>query len=107
MTKEQIEKAAKEYFGLTDNSKEPDSRMKGALCIAFADGAEWRINAVWHRAFDFPVKEKLCLVEYIDPKGEVRIRVDWHSEYEWAEMCHYDEVLRWAYIDDLLPTAQK
>lgn len=29
MTKEQIEEAAKEYSGLTDNPKDSDSREKG------------------------------------------------------------------------------
>lgn len=30
MTKEQIEEAAKEYSGLTDNPKDSDSREKGS-----------------------------------------------------------------------------
>lgn len=47
MKREEIEKAGREYAGLTDNPKEPDSRMKGALCIAFKDGANWHINSVW------------------------------------------------------------
>ena len=50
MTKEQIEEAAKEYSGLTDNPKDSDSREKGSLCIAFKDGADWCINSVWHDA---------------------------------------------------------
>lgn len=48
MKREEIEKAGREYAGLTDNPKDPYSRMKGSLCIAFKDGANWHINSMWH-----------------------------------------------------------
>ena len=35
MTKEQIEEAAKEYSGLTDNPKDSDSRERGSRTYAF------------------------------------------------------------------------
>lgn len=35
MTKEQIEEAAKEYSGLTDNPKDSDSREKGSRIYSF------------------------------------------------------------------------
>lgn len=35
MTKEQIEEAAKEYSGLTDNPKDSDSREGGSRIYAF------------------------------------------------------------------------
>ncbi len=63
MTEEQIEEAAKEYSGLTDNPKDSYSRVKGSLCIAFKDGAYWCIKSVWHDASETPEIVKLLLVE--------------------------------------------
>ncbi len=93
MDKEQIEKAANDMF--SDNS----FAYKG-----FIEGAEWRINSVWHTPCDIAEPGKDCLVEHMDGDGNVCIRIDWRSEYEWVQACHYDKVLRWAYVEDLLYT---
>lgn len=68
----------------------------------FMAGAEYRINSMWHTTADMPEKWELCLVEYKDSDGENKMRIDWRSEYEWVGMCHYDTILRWSYITDLL-----
>ena len=70
---------------------------------AFQRGAEWRINSVWHNTCDIAEPGKDCLVEHMDGDGNVCIRIDWRSEYEWVNACHYDKILRWAYVSDLLP----
>lgn len=72
--------------------------------MAFKAGADWRINSVWHKPCDIAEPGKDCLVEHMDGDGNVCIRIDWRSEYEWVQACHYDKVLRWAYVEDLLPT---
>lgn len=72
----------------------------------FMVGAEWRINSVWHEPCDIAESGKDCLVECLDGDGNVCIRIDWRSEYEWVQACHYDKVLRWAYIEDLLPNME-
>lgn len=107
MTREQIERAAKEnastHFGLIN--KEWWARKNG-----FEDGARWRINSVWHGLDEFPVPDKTVIVEYI---------IDGHADYVFTHLskninvvtdeycfCFYiddGEVTRWAYIDDLLP----
>ena len=69
----------------------------------FKAGAEWRINSVWHKPSDIAETGKDCLVEHMDIDGNVCICIDWRSEYEWVKSCHYDKILSWAYIDDLLP----
>lgn len=74
-----------------------------AFSEGFIAGAQWRINSVWHNACDIAEPGKDCLVEHMDGDGNVCIRIDWRSEYEWVNACHYDKVLRWAYIEDLLP----
>ena len=73
----------------------------------FAKGADWRINSVWHNPCDIAEPGKDCLVEHMDGDGNVCIRIDWRSEYEWVNACHYDKVLRWAYLDDLIPCGKE
>lgn len=96
MTEEQIEEAAKEYSGLTDNPKDSYSRVKGSLCIAFKDGAYWCIKSVWHDASETPEIVKLLLVE--KENGNVslcRVYKNHANTNGWK---------RWAYIEDLLYT---
>lgn len=62
-----------------------------------------RINSVWHKPCDIAEPGKDCLVEHIDGDGNVCICIDWRSEYEWVKACHYNKILCWAYIGDLLP----
>ena len=102
MTRKQIESAASEAaFRMMFRSDIHPSQQGEAL---FIEGAEWRINSVWHKPEEVPEVGKDCLVEYVDGNGRAHIRIDKRSEYEWIEACHYDRVLRWAYIDDLIPT---
>ena len=102
MTKEQIDKAVDEYIGYPPEMDEGiETTMRRN---AFKDGADWRINSVWHKPEEVPEVEKDCLVEYVDGDGCAHIRIDKRSEYEWIEACHYDRVLRWSYINDLTPT---
>ena len=108
MTKEQIEKAAKEYSGLTDNPKDPAARERGRACMAFMDGAYWVFNSVWHDASEVPEVNKRVLVCFENVIGEYiyyRIKAfkpnvikNWNKQDSML-----DKVIRWAYIDDLLP----
>lgn len=102
MTKEQIGKAVDEYIGYPPEMDEGiETTMRRN---AFKDGADWRINSVWHKPEEVPAAGKDCLVEYVDGDGCAHIRIDKRSEYEWIEACRYDRILRWAYIKDLIPT---
>ena len=102
MTKEQIRKAAKDVADKVCNAT--DCIEWENLVFAFEDGVNWRINSVWHKPYDVPEIGKDCLVEYRTGDGDVCIRIDCRSEYEWIEACHYDRILHWAYIKDLIPT---
>lgn len=97
MTREQIEKAAM----LSCASKDEVLTDFGSSC--FIEGAQWRINSVWHDTCDIAEPGNDCLVEYMDGDGNVCIRIDRRSEYEWINACHYDKILRWAYVSDLIP----
>ena len=109
MNKETIEKAAREYAEENpwypgETYYESDIReMEEHFADTYIDGAQWRINSVWHNTCDIAEPGKDCLVEYMGGDGNVGIRIDRRSEYEWANACHYDKILRWAYVSDLLP----
>ena len=73
----------------------------------FIKGARWRIDSVWHDTCEIPEPGKDCLVEYKDGDGNVCARLDSRSEYEWVNACHYDKIIRWAYVSDLLPDGKE
>lgn len=71
------------------------------LVFAFRDGAEWRINSVWHDNSVRPSEDCDVLVEtkhriifdrYDTDYNELDSGTDWEME-----------VIRWAYASDLLP----
>lgn len=112
MEREDIEKAAKDYSigktyfrrSILEEVYAEDHVLRKDNCREdFIAGAEWRINSVWHKPCDIAELGKDCLVEHMDGDGNVCICIDWRSEYEWVKSCHYDKILSWAYIDDLLP----
>ena len=106
MTKEQIEKAANDYIGFPQEIDEgvgTTMRRK-----AFRDGAEWRIESVWHNASEIPEANKRVLVCFEDVIGEYvyyRIRAFKPNVLKNWNMGNFslDKVLYWAYLDDLLP----
>ena len=102
MKREDIEKAArKQLKGIV-----PCEWNQQPFIDIFVDAAEWRINSVWHKPYDIAEPGKDCLVEHMDGDGNICIRIDWRSEYEWVNACHYDKILRWAYIEDLIPNKE-
>lgn len=120
MKREDIEKAAEEcrlttaqsmgvygQYHSIDECPEHGLSCDELVEGSFIKGAEWRINSVWHKPCDIAELGKDCLVEHMDGDGNVCICIDWRSEYEWVNACHYDKILRWAYIEDLLPNEQQ
>lgn len=107
MNKETIESAATNYAATANPSYFNGDFDKYAIADAFEAGANWRVNAVWHDTCDIAEPGKDCLVEHMDGDGNVCIRIDWRSEYEWINACHYDKILRWAYVRDLVPEGKE
>lgn len=105
MKREDIEKAAVDGCVIDNSIFNPE--LTPYYEQGFKNGAEWRINSVWHKPCDIAEPGKDCLVEHMDGDGNVCICIDWRSEYEWVNACHYDKILRWAYIEDLLPNEQQ
>ena len=61
MTTEQIEKAVDEYIGY---SPEMDEGIETTMRRnAFKDGANWRINSVWHKPEEVPEADRDIIVK--------------------------------------------
>ena len=106
MTKEDIEKAVGDYSGSSLGFTENNSVM--ANHKAFAAGADWRINSVWHDASEIPEANKrvlVCFENVIDEYVYYRIRGFKPNVLKKCNMriSSLDKVLYWCYLDDLLP----
>lgn len=96
MKREDIEKAAGDYSGSILGFRDSQSVMDKHK--SFSDGAEWRINSVWHDASELPNGEKRYIVLL---KINDKIRpILWTGAYRKGD----SRVVQWAYIEDLLPT---
>lgn len=112
MKREDIDKAASDYA--EENSWYPGETsyesdiiaIEESFADAFKAGAEWRINSVWHDASEPPITGKEALVKYMTGDLKIKYRVDVFCSNEWKEMCHYDKLIQFAYIEDLIPSKE-
>ena len=110
MTKEDIEKAAKE--ALLNNPTELQNTRIGTFQQGFVVGAEWRINSVWHKpsAYGDELKKDVEVIAktkrgYRFGKFDV---VGYSNEYiGFVSTSSFkyalSDVLEYAYLSDLLP----
>lgn len=98
MTKEQIKKAVDEYIGY---SPEMDEGIETTMRRnAFKDGANWRINSVWHKPEEVPEANRAILIRF----NEIT-RLWMRSEFlDWEVFVEDKNVSQWAYLNDLIPT---
>lgn len=105
MTREQIEKAAlqcaKDRWGDSE-SQHAMAKAQGTV-YGFKQGAQWRINSVWHNSKEEPDKRKEILAEFrfMTPDGEIVSRREIVESLDDLCDSHCD-VLNWAYLDDLM-----
>lgn len=98
MTREQIEKAALLFAGAGEWGEcpyNPDAKN------GFMAGAQWRINSVWHNNSIRPGEDCDVLVETKRGIEMDRYDIDYNeldNGTDWEA-----DVIRWAYVDDLLP----
>lgn len=98
MTKEQIEKAVNDYIGY---EPEVDEGLGTKLRReAFKDGAEWRINSVWHEASEAPEKNKYIAVMF---KSKSKGFTLWYSTDDIIQVFKAHRITMWAYVIDLMP----
>ena len=101
MNRETIEKTAKEYakdkYG-GENAKQYAIAQIHAGRDGFIDGAQWRINSVWHEADEKPNKNQLILFECRRTYGK-GYSVNFGENYELLK----NVLISWAYVSDLMP----
>lgn len=71
-----------------------------AFGAGFMAGAHWRINSVWHSPDEHPEINVFLLAED-ERKGHYSIYK--LKEQDWNNMVNDFNVIRWAYISDLIP----
>lgn len=101
MTNEDVCKAAESYEdGLIYSSIKDQCDIQKA----FKEGANWRINTAWHDATEVPKKKGYILV-----RTKCFGFVTWHINVEpaeWNKICKDNQVVEWAYIEDLIPNKE-
>lgn len=122
MTRKDIEKARSNYIkGLCDAKKLSNSAEIDIACNGFVDGAEWRITSIWHTMEEEPqvygeYENKICpqipclVLGYLNTGYGYGVRY-WNVAYKvWDDEecddyeCSKDNIEKWCYLDDLLPT---
>ena len=97
MTREQIEKAAKET--LVNEPVEIQATKVGTFQRGFIAGSQWRINSVWHSTDELPQRSGYLAVLMENRLMEV---IHYTVGVGIHEMALKGYTL-WAYVSDLLP----
>ena len=99
MTREEkIEEAYKAYM---DNG----GMFQSNLWFAFKAGAERadthpNLESILHDASEVPQENEYVLIQYDENDYDVTLT---QSTDEWDTWCGTCKIIRWAYIDDLIP----
>lgn len=100
MTREQIEKAAKE----SADEELDDFECRGHR-DGFIAGALWRINSVWHDGNERPKIDRKLLT-YLESNC-CEIDYLYKEDFDWEYYADIRGIVRWAYIEDLLPDGKE
>ena len=102
MTKEDIKKAATEY---ANEACRPLWRTgKEQVCMVdFMEGAEWRINSVWHNVKEMPENNRMILIIM---KHDIPTVLGPDNTF-FREEVKDRLIQRWAYIEDLIPNTEE
>lgn len=97
MKRKDIEKVAFDRFEIGDPPSNIDK---------FIEGAEWRINSVWHDVNEVIIKPGFILIEFQN-KHELCYNI-WRVKSTdiaaaWGKFMKENKAIRYAYIKDLLP----
>lgn len=102
MTREDIKKEALDFskrkYG--EDYFYPMAKTQ-ACCWGFVNGAEWRINSVWHDITEIPEnnRELLCVTDH-------GCNVFGPNNTEFKEVVEYFHIKKWAYLEDLVPNTE-
>lgn len=100
MKKEDIEKAAGDYSGkaLGFVHKAVENEYN-----AFMAGANWRINSVWHDASEAPQHSGMLVAICKDGRSFLC----GPNNSDWKTTVKIFHIVRWAYVEDLIPNTEK
>lgn len=102
MKREDIEKAARDYA--TDKINVKSIIERSRIKIEFKTGAAWRINSVWHDASENPKLNKFFVFENKCNEWETDCL---YQHQKWNLYVAVNDLIRWAYIEDLLPNTEE
>ena len=117
MTQEEIDRAAVDSCVFERDIFNPE--LTPYYEQGFKDGANWRINSVWHSTSEEPEVDRHCIIEvesiedeerFINYVSSVWCRFGWTEDYlELVERRSEGQykITRWAYIEDLLPNKEE
>ena len=107
MTKEELEKAAREWsstsFGKGGNFTEQDGYMLARINAGnkgFRAGAKWRIESVWHKP-DMKPKESVAILALNKRNATIFYQGGYIGD--WSFITKEYSIVKWAYVSDLLP----
>lgn len=98
MTQEQIETKCQDYSESATPSFINGTFERYAIAQAFEDGANWRINAVWHKPDEKPESNEIYLAQI----GEQAFDTFYDSS-NWESFSKGLNIIKWAYLKDLVP----
>ena len=101
---EEILKAARDYVDGVISSSPSD-------VIHFENGAKWadehpNLESLWHDASEKPRAKEWLLIQFGQDDYDVLSLDDLYIDM-WCTWCKTYNVIRWAYISDLLPKGSK
>ena len=109
MTREEIKYASKDYVNYLLDKQEYHNEKYTEYDIkqAFEKGAEFANNnldtsSLWHEAKEKPRAKEWMLVQFGEDEYEA-LSLDELGVDTWIWWCKNYNVIRWAYIKDLLP----
>lgn len=104
MTREDIKKEALDFskrkYG--EEYQYPMAKTQ-ACCWGFVNGAEWRINSVYHKASEEPESGEMALA--ICEGNNPVICGPYH--YDWETTVENFNIIKWAYVKDLTPIKEE
>nr|DAF23276.1 MAG TPA: hypothetical protein [Caudoviricetes sp.] len=110
MKQEDIEQEANDYAyenlwypGEIFYERDLEKMMK-CFADAFKAGAEWRINHAWHEVEEEPKESAWFIAQNGDSCSDTFIMAV--ASNRWKRWCKGMNIVRWAYIEDLLPNTE-
>ena len=106
MTKKDIDKAAVDSCVFENSIFNPE--LTPYYEQGFKDGANWRINSVWHDAKEDPKEKEMLVV--IDKYGDIIqsefMIYEFLGREKWSDYVIDVGIVRWCYRKDLLPNKE-